>query len=295
MKYISAIFLAITFLLPTTLASYSIKDVIGKEKQSFTSQNLALQGSSATIPDARKQGCLRRVGCGESPERVPRCTLSGNEYDTQGWNRFSYTKGNPILYKDPTGHQQMAEQPAQQEDTSFSAQVERIANTISQTADTIDQVATSLGPSETPLKGAALGTKLAAKSTSLIAKAIAKAPKAVKAIKEGGKKLLAKIENLFKGKQSPHIDPKKIANKTPEQIDKVATKKGLISKGPDPKKGKGSYVDPKTGKERVLCHPNSCSGPHAHVNNPQGQRLNIEGKIVPKKSSEAHLPIKLDK
>ncbi|MDY6933159.1 MAG: RHS repeat-associated core domain-containing protein [Spirochaetota bacterium] len=25
-------------------------------------------------------------------------------FDTQGWNRFSYTKGNPILYKDPTGH-----------------------------------------------------------------------------------------------------------------------------------------------------------------------------------------------
>ncbi len=26
------------------------------------------------------------------------------EYDTQGWNRYSYTKGNPVLYKDPSGH-----------------------------------------------------------------------------------------------------------------------------------------------------------------------------------------------
>jgi len=26
------------------------------------------------------------------------------EFDTQGWNRYSYTKGNPIIYKDPTGH-----------------------------------------------------------------------------------------------------------------------------------------------------------------------------------------------
>ena len=31
-------------------------------------------------------------------------TVIDGEYDTQGWNRFSYTKGNPVLYKDPEGH-----------------------------------------------------------------------------------------------------------------------------------------------------------------------------------------------
>ena len=65
-----------------------------------------------------------------------------------------------------------------------------------------------------------------------------------------------------------------------------------MPKGPDPQAGKGAYVDPATGKQRVLCHPN-CSNPHGHVNNPQGQRLDINGNVVPPESPAAHLPIKL--
>ena len=92
--------------------------------------------------------------------------------------------------------------------------------------------------------------------------------------------------------KSPNINPKDIVNKTPEQIDKLAKDKGLIPKGSNPQAGKGSYLDPATGKQRVLCHPN-CSNPHGHVNNPGGQRLDINGNIVPSESPAAHLPIKL--
>jgi len=34
---------------------------------------------------------------------TPDSVIDG-QYDTQGWNRFSYTKNNSIIYKDPTGH-----------------------------------------------------------------------------------------------------------------------------------------------------------------------------------------------
>jgi hypothetical protein len=90
--------------------------------------------------------------------------------------------------------------------------------------------------------------------------------------------------------KSPHINPGDVANKTPGQIDALAKEKGLIPKGPNPQAGKGAYVDPVTGNQRVLCHTN-CANPHAHVNNPQGQRLDINGNVVPPESPAAHLPV----
>jgi hypothetical protein len=87
---------------------------------------------------------------------------------------------------------------------------------------------------------------------------------------------------------SPHIDPQGLAGKTPAEIGQAARDAGLIPRGPDPDSGQGSYVDPVTGKQRILVHP---AYGHFHVNSPAGERLDINGQIVAPESSAAHLPL----
>lgn len=92
---------------------------------------------------------------------------------------------------------------------------------------------------------------------------------------------------------SPHIDPGDFANRTPQQIDDLANDAGPIPRGPDPQTGRGAYIDPVTGEQKILCHPGACP-PHAHVNDPAGNRLDINGNIVSPGSPEAHLPLSTD-
>jgi len=87
---------------------------------------------------------------------------------------------------------------------------------------------------------------------------------------------------------SPHLDPQELVGKTPAEIGEAAKNAGLISRGPAPDNGQGSYVDPITGEQRVLIHPEHG---HFHVNNPAGERLDINGQIVAPESSAAHLPL----
>jgi hypothetical protein len=61
-------------------------------------------------------------------------------------------------------------------------------------------------------------------------------------------------------------------------------------RGPAPAQGRGAYVDPQTGQQRILSHPNA-SPPHGHVNDPAGQRIGPDGSVVPPESPAAHLPI----
>lgn len=85
--------------------------------------------------------------------------------------------------------------------------------------------------------------------------------------------------------------PSRIANRTPSQIDRIARREGLIPRGPNPQAGRGAYLDPLTGQQRILVHPDG-SCPHCHVNDPWGNRLDIDGNRVPPESPEAHLPLR---
>ena len=57
--------------------------------------------------------------------------------------------------------------------------------------------------------------------------------------------------------------------------------------------GRGTHTDSTTSKQRVLIHPDAVCGPHCHVNNSVGERLDINRKVVPAESPEAHLPLDL--
>lgn len=110
-----------------------------------------------------------------------------------------------------------------------------------------------------------------------------------------------RLEEVLRGKvvegcrapaprQSPAINPADVAGLKPHEIDAFARQNGLDPAGPDPMNGRGAYIDPITGNQRILSHPDA-EPPHAHVNDPSGQRLDINGNNVPPESPGAHLPI----
>ena len=94
-----------------------------------------------------------------------------------------------------------------------------------------------------------------------------------------------------RGGPTGHIWPHEVIDKTPAEIDLRARQLGLTPRGPDPAMGRGAYVDPQTGIQRVLSHPDA-TVPHAHVNDPSGKRIDRHGDHVPSESPAAHLPIK---
>jgi hypothetical protein len=88
--------------------------------------------------------------------------------------------------------------------------------------------------------------------------------------------------------RSPRLEPRQLLGKTAEELDAYATAIGLIPCGPDPVTGYGSYIDPVTGEQRLLIHPEQG---HFHVNTAAGERLDANGQVVAPEARDAHLPL----
>jgi hypothetical protein len=52
--------------------------------------------------------------------------------------------------------------------------------------------------------------------------------------------------------------------------------------------GKGAYLDPVTGVQRILIH---LADGEYHVNNAVGERFDLDGNVVDARSPRAHLPL----
>ena len=186
--------------------------------------------------------------------------------NTFNFNRYDYASNNPIINIDPDGRQSTM-------GAGIWAGEAVMANQSPKQVKRLNEI--NVAQAKLTAKG--MATTAGGEAVGVV--------KAVVAIY----KTLS--DSSSSASASPKIDPKNVAGKSPAEIDAHAQGQGLVPKGPNPAAGKGSYVDPVTGKQRVLVHSNA-EPPHAHVNNPAGERLNMSGKVVPPETPEAHLPIK---
>ncbi len=64
-------------------------------------------------------------------------TVIDGELSTQGWNRFAYCKGNPIIYKDPTGHSVSGSWNTGGASGSWASAGEKISNAFSSAVNSV--------------------------------------------------------------------------------------------------------------------------------------------------------------
>jgi hypothetical protein len=185
-----------------------------------------------------------------------------------GWNLYAYVGNSPINYVDPDGHalDVIFDVGAIVYDIGDIAVSliggEGVSNTqvLTLAADVLGAavpLVTGLGAAvragthvdEAVDAGRAVDAALDAGSGA------AQTTKSLSAVPKGGAGF-----NPFKGK-------------TPAQIDEMLRSKGFAPKGPNPVAGKGTYVNPKTGRSVHIDanHPPP-KPPHVSVQRPRGSR-----------------------
>ena len=225
-------------------------------------------------------------------------------------NLYRYAANSPIQHLDPTGHGWI---------TMAIKAIKATGKAIYKGYDKVDEFTGIADDAATLFGGEATFSARVISGISLLSEA---APISANDIKDvsrwarGGGRLLDTAQSVRSGKASAwdtvrelssgrpqralperagpvgHLVPSDVYGKTPAEIDARARQIGLIPRGGDPMHDRGSYVDPVTQQERILSHPlDKRFGPHGHVNDPQGNRLDMNGKVVGLKTPEAHLPI----
>ncbi len=105
----------------------------------------------------------------------------------------------------------------------------------------------ALGGVAGPIASKVVGA-IASKAAPVVKDLFAKAKAVVgKGAAKGGQKLLPANAG-----PTAHISPSEVVGKTTAQIDARARELGLQPRGQDPASGRGAYVDPQTGQQRIL-------------------------------------------
>ncbi|MCH9648319.1 MAG: hypothetical protein K0U98_08775 [Deltaproteobacteria bacterium] len=199
----------------------------------------------------------------------------------EAWSLYAYVANNPVNNTDPTG------QISRRQGASILLSLVPVVGDIKDIQEVLtgrDLVSgENLSPGERAVTAVAAALPIV--GGAALRKVGSSIVKHGDEVADTGRKLLPE-----KAGPVGHISPSEVAGKTPSQIDKRARELGLEARGPDPAGGRGAYVDPQTGKQRILSHPNA-DPPHGHVNNPAGERLGSSGEVVSRESPEAHLPI----
>lgn len=86
----------------------------------------------------------------------------------------------------------------------------------------------------------------------------------------GGVKYLKELVKLRKAGFNP------FKGKTPQQIQKMFEQKGFEFRGPDPLKGYGGYVNPKTNRSYHIDYNHPTKPPHVDVNRPRGYKGKLD-------------------
>jgi RHS repeat-associated protein len=207
----------------------------------------------------------------------PVYTWQENLTDPQRWNRYAYARNNPLRFVDPDGKAVLANAMPSAQALQRNAEIRTAVMSVMKFDPFLQDQA---------LVGMALGMALPASPSEFTMNQLTFILGMAMPLEAGPVGLLSEKAGPVAG-----VSPSEVMGRTPTEIGVRAEQLGLEARGPNPAQGRGAYIDPQTGQQRILTHPDA-TPPHAHVNNPAGQRIGPSGATVPRNSPEAHLPIK---